>query len=46
MVGPYDPTELLARLIEQLEKGREFAQAGGQTIPDAVMISKGITLLE
>ena len=46
MMGPYDPAELLDQLIEQLEKGREFTQAGGHTISDAMMISKGITLLE
>ena len=45
MMGRYDPTEPLARLIEQLEKGREFARAEGQTISDAMMMSKGITLL-
>ena len=46
IIGPYNPAEPLARLIEQLEKGREFARSGGQTIYDAMMISKGITLLE
>ena len=25
MMGPYDPTETLSRLIKKLEKGREFA---------------------
>ena len=45
MVGPYDPAEPLDRLIGQLEKGREFARAGGQKISDAMMMSKGITLL-
>ena len=45
MIGPYDPAETLARIIEQLEKGRQFAQAGGQRIYDAMMMSKGITLL-
>ena len=45
MMGPYDPAEPLARIIEQLEKGREFSRAGGQTISDAMMMSKGITLL-
>ena len=43
--GPYDPAEPLVRLIEQLEKGRELAQLGGHKIPDAMMMSKGITLL-
>ena len=45
MMGPYNPTEPLTRLIEKLEKGREIAQAGGHTIADAIMVSKGITLL-
>ena len=45
MMGPYDPAESLARLIEQLEKGREFAQEGGQTISDNMMMNKGITSL-
>ena len=45
MMGPYDPTEPLARLIDQLEMGRDFSRAGGQTIVDAMMVSKGITLL-
>ena len=44
-MGPYDPAEPLARLIEQLEKGREFARAGGQTIAAAMVVSEGITLL-
>ena len=46
IIGPYDPAEPLARLIEQLEKGRELAQEGGQMISDAMMVSKGITLLK
>ena len=45
MMGPYDPAKSLAQLIEQLEKGREFARAGGQKISYAMMISKGITFL-
>ena len=45
MMGPYDPTEPLARLIEQLEKGREFAREGGRAISNAMMMSKVITLL-
>ena len=45
MMGSYDPAEPLAQLIEQLEKGGESARAGGQTISDAMMMSKGITLL-
>ena len=45
MMGPYDHEEPLAQLIEQLEKGRFFAQSGGQTISDANMVSKRITLL-
>ena len=42
MMGPCDPAEPLARLIEQFEKGIEFARVGGKTISDATMISKGI----
>ena len=38
--------EPLARLIKQLEKGRGFVCAGGQIINDAVIVSKGINLLE
>ena len=45
MIGPYDPAEPLAQFIEKLEKGREFAQSGGQAISDAMMMSKWITLL-
>ena len=45
MMGPYDPAEPLAQLIDQLEKGREFARSGGQTISETVMMSKVITLL-
>ena len=44
-MGPYDPSEPLARLIKQLEKGREFETAEGQKISDSMMMSKGITLL-
>ena len=46
MMGTYDPTEPLDLLIEQLEKEREFVRAGGQMIADAIMVSKGITLLD
>ena len=45
MMGPYNPAEPLARLIEQLERGREFKRAEGQKISDAMMMSKGITFL-
>ena len=45
MMGTYEPTEPLTRLFDQLEKGREFARAGGKTIYDATMVSKGINLL-
>ena len=45
MMGPYDRVEPLALLIEKLENGKEFAQAGRQTIAYAMMVSKGITLL-
>ena len=43
-MGPYDPTELPSRLIDQLEKGREFSRSGGQKIADAMIVSKGINL--
>ena len=46
MMGPYDPAEPLAWLIEQLEKGREFAIEGGQKIYDTMMMSKVINMLE
>ena len=45
IMGPYDHAEPLAQWIKKLEKGRELARAGGQTIADAMMVSKGITLL-
>ena len=45
IMGPYDHGEPLNQLIEQLEKGREFAQAGEQTIADTMMVSKEINLL-
>ena len=32
-------------MIEKIDKEREFVQAGGQTIDDTTMLSKGITLL-
>ena len=44
-MGTYDPAEPLALLIKKLERGREFACAGGKTIADAMMVLKGITLL-
>ena len=46
MMRPYKPAEPPSRLIEHLEKDREFARAGGQKISDATMMSRGITLLE
>ena len=45
MMGPCDPAETLSQLTQQFEKGREFEQAGGQTIENTMMVSKGITLL-
>ena len=45
MMGPYDPAEPLAQLIKQSETGIEYARSGGQTISDAMIVSKGITLL-
>ena len=44
-MGPYEPSEPLYQMIEQFNNGKEFARAGGQTIADAIMVSKGITLL-
>ena len=45
MMGTYDLAEPLYRLIEKLEKGRELEKSGGQTIVDAMMVSKGNILL-
>ena len=45
VMGPYNPSKPLFQLIEKLEKGREFAQAGGYTISNANIMSKDITLL-
>ena len=45
MMGAYHLYERLVVIIEQLNKGREFARAGGQTISDDMMVSKGIILL-
>ena len=45
MMDQYYPTEPLSRLFNKLEKGREFLREGGQTIDEAIMFSKGITLL-
>ena len=46
MMTPYERTEPLSRLIEQLEKRREFERAECKTISDSIMMSKVITLLE
>ena len=45
IMGPCDPVEPFYRLIKKLEKGREFEQAGGKMVSNAIMVSKGITLL-
>ena len=42
MMGAYNLSKNLARLIEQLEKGRKLARSGGQTTTDATMVPKGI----
>ena len=42
MMGLYNSAKPLAQLIEQLEWGRELMQAGGKTIADTMMVSKGI----
>ena len=44
MMGPYDPAETLARLINQLEIRIEFLLAGEKTIYDAIKVSKVVTL--
>ena len=44
-MGTYGTAETLTRLIKKLKKGREYEISGGQTIADAMMVSKGITLL-
>ena len=44
-MGPYDPAEPLACLIDKLEKGGEFMYEGGQKIADSMMVSKWITIL-
>ena len=44
MMGPYDLTEPLALLIEQLEKGRELSHAGRNKITNNMMVYLGITL--
>ena len=46
MMRPYNPVEPLARLIDHLEKDRELVREGGQKISDAMMMSRGIALLE
>ena len=45
MMGLYNPVENVARLIEQLLKGQDFARPKGEPIADAMMVSKDITLL-
>ena len=45
MMGLCEPVEPLSHLIEKLEKGREFACAGGQTTYESIMVFKCITLL-
>ena len=45
MIGPYNPAEPLDLRIEQLQKGVEFAISEVQTIYEAMVISKGITIL-
>ena len=46
MMGPYYPAETPARLIKQLEKGREFAHVGEHKISNMMLVYKGINLLE
>ena len=42
MMGNYDPTTTLARIIIQHEKGQKFEISGGQTIYESIMVSRGI----
>ena len=45
IMGPYNRTKPLAQLIKQLQKERELAGARVQTISDAMMMLKLITLM-
>jgi hypothetical protein len=45
MMKPYDPETPLANLVDQLQRGRNFANIGDQGLTDGMLISKGITLL-
>ena len=45
IICPYEPSEPLSCLIDQIKSGREFSRPGGQTITIVTMVSKGITLL-
>ena len=45
LMGSYGPAEPISHLIDQIKKGRKFERVGGQMISDAMMVSKGITLL-
>ena len=45
MMGTYNPTEPLDRLIEKLEKEKEFVSAGWEMIVDNMMVSKVTTLM-
>ena len=42
MMGNYDPTTTLARIIIQHEKGQKFEISGRQTISESIMVSRGI----
>ena len=44
-MGRYNPAGPIAQFIKQLKTGREFALAGGKKISDAMMVSRGVTLL-
>ena len=45
MMGPYNPVEPLARLINQLKKGIQFTRELGQMIAYVMIVLKGITPL-
>ena len=38
IMGPYDPAEPLALLIEQLENWQEFTQEGGRKISNTMVV--------
>ena len=45
MMGTYDPAETLDQIIDKIKKWRGFERQGGQTISNAMIVLKGITLV-